>query len=113
MTCLQTQRLPAGMEACAKKHTIGDESGEKMVGQESSPCFENTTCMRISRKEEMKRQRRMKIMKDITKKIRSRERMDAENRWWVAELLAADCEKTWLHPGEEETMQKWYVLLEN
>ena len=27
--------------------------------------------------------------------------------WWVAELPAADCEKAWLHPGEEETMQKW------
>ena len=62
--------------------------------------------------EEMKRQRRMKIMKDITKKIRSRGRMDAQNRWWVAELLAADCEKAWLHPGEEETMQKWGAWLE-
>ena len=34
--------------------------------------------------------------------------MDAENRWWVAELLAADCEKAGFHPGEEETRQKWY-----
>ena len=48
----------------------------------------------------------MKVVKDMTKKIRSKERMDAENRWWVAELLAADCEKAWLHPEEEETMQK-------
>ena len=31
---------------------------------------------------------------------------------WVAELFAADCEKTWLHPGEEETMQKWFCWLE-
>ena len=31
--------------------------------------------------------------------------MDAENRWWVAELLVADCEKAWLHPEEEETVQ--------
>ena len=33
---------------------------------------------------------------------------------WVAELLAADCEKAWLHPEEEEedTMQKWYNWLE-
>ena len=30
----------------------------------------------------------------------------------VAELLAADCKKAWLHPGEEETMQTWYVWLE-
>ena len=34
-------------------------------------------------------------------------RMDADNRWWVAELLAADCEKAWLHDGWEDTMQKW------
>ena len=31
---------------------------------------------------------------------------------WVAELLAADCAKAWLHPGEEETMQYWYAWLE-
>ena len=62
--------------------------------------------------EEMKRQRRMKIMKDMTKKIRSRGRMDAESRWWVAELLAADCEKAWIHPGWEVAMQKWYEWLE-
>ena len=43
--------------------------------------------------EEMKWQRRMKVMKDMTKKIRSKGRIDAENRWWVTELLAADCEK--------------------
>ena len=24
----------------------------------------------------------------------------------------ADCENAWLHPREEETMQKWYVWLE-
>ena len=62
--------------------------------------------------EEMKRQQRTKVMKDMTKKIRSKGRMDAENRWWVAELLAADCGTAWLHPGEEETMQKWYFWLE-
>ena len=39
---------------------------------------------------EMKQQRRMNIMKDLTKKIRSKGRMDAESRWWVTELLAAD-----------------------
>ena len=38
--------------------------------------------------------------------------MDAENRWWVAELLAADCVKAWLHPEEEETMQAWYNWFE-
>ena len=45
----------------------------------------------------MNRQQRMKIMKDLTKKIRLKGRMDAGNRWCVAELLAADCEKAWLN----------------
>ena len=39
-------------------------------------------------------------------------RMDAESRWWVTALLAADCEKAWIHPGWEDTMQKWYDWLE-
>ena len=38
--------------------------------------------------------------------------MNAENRWWVAELLAVDCEKAWLHP-EEEALQKWDSWSEN
>ena len=46
----------------------------------------------------------------LTKKIRSKVRMDAENRWWVTELLAADCEK--VYPGWEDTVQKWYEWLE-
>ena len=49
--------------------------------------------------EEMKQQRRMAIMKDLIKKIRSKGRMDAKNRWWVGELLVADCEKAWIHTG--------------
>ena len=56
--------------------------------------------------EEMRRQEGLKAMNDMLKKMRSKGRMDAENRWWVAEMQAADCEKVWLHPGEEETMQK-------
>ena len=35
---------------------------------------------------EMRRQLRMKVMKDMMMKNRSKGRMDAENRWWVAEL---------------------------
>ena len=58
--------------------------------------------------EEMKQQQRMVIMKDWTKKIRSKARMDAKKRWWVAEILAPDCEKTWTHAGGEYDMQKWY-----
>ena len=51
-------------------------------------------------------------MMDLTKKIGSKGRMDAKNRWWVTELLAADCEKAWIHPGWEDTMQKWFEVLE-
>ena len=29
--------------------------------------------------------------------------MDAENRWWVAELLAADCEKARVHIQDGKT----------
>ena len=59
--------------------------------------------------EEMRRQPRMKIIKDTMRKIRPKGRMDAESRWWVAEL--ADCEKAWLHP-EGEVLQKLYAWLE-
>ena len=27
-------------------------------------------------------------------------------------MLAADCERAWIHPGWEITMQKWYEWLE-
>ena len=54
----------------------------------------------------------MKVTKDPTKKIGSKGIVDAENRWWVAELLAADCEKAWLHPGQEKTMQKMICLVQ-
>ena len=43
--------------------------------------------------EELKQQQRTAIMKDLIRKIRSKGMMDAKNRWWVAELLAKDCEK--------------------
>ena len=64
------------------------------------------------KEEEMKQQQRMMIMKDLTKKIRSNGGMDAESRWWVSELLAADCEKTWIHTGWEDTMHECYNRLE-
>ena len=43
--------------------------------------------------EEMKQQQRMIVLKDMARKIRAKERMDANNRRWASELLAADCEK--------------------
>ena len=58
-------------------------------------------------KEEMRQQQRGKVMKDMTKKIRAKERMDGNHSWWVCELLATDCEKAWLHSGWEDPMQKW------
>ena len=44
--------------------------------------------------------------------IRSKGRMEAENRWWVSELLGTDCEKAWTHTGWEDTLQKWFYWLE-
>ena len=61
--------------------------------------------------EEMKQQQRMQIIQDLTRKIRSKGRMDAESRWWVTELLAADCEKAWIHAGWEDTVQEWYKVV--
>ena len=52
-------------------------------------------------------------MKDLIRKTRSKGRMDAKNRWWVAEILATDCEKAWTHAGWEDVMQKWYEWLEH
>ena len=51
-------------------------------------------------------------MKDMTKKIRSKGRMDADSRWRVAELLAANSKKAWLNAGWEDTMQKCFDWLE-
>ena len=56
--------------------------------------------------EEMKQQQRMAIIEDLIRNIRSKGRMNAKNRWCVSELLAADCEKGWIHTGWEDTTQK-------
>ena len=32
-------------------------------------------------------------------KDQAKNRIDANNSWWVRQLLAADCKKAWLHPG--------------
>ena len=37
--------------------------------------------------------------------------MDANNSWWVNELLATNCEKAWLHPGWEDTLLRRYNWL--
>ena len=79
----QRQRLSVGMEACAKKTGNTEyESGEKIVGQEISPCSEIMICSvgkacneGLTEEEEVKwqRQLRIKVVKDTTKKIRSKE----------------------------------------
>ena len=66
----------------------------------------------LTAEEEMKPQQRMVIMKDLIRKIISKERMDAKNRWWVSEFLAADCEKAWVHTGWEDTLQQSFYWLE-
>ena len=50
--------------------------------------------------EETRQQQRMKVITDMTRKIKSKGRMNANNSWWVSELLAPDCKKKLLlHPG--------------
>ena len=99
---------------CAKIRKTEEESGEMIAEQEIFPSLERLQCMQedSTEEEEMKQQKRMMIMKDLTKKIRSKGRMDDESRWWVSELLAAGCEKAWIHTGWEDTVQKWYKWLE-
>ena len=97
---------PLSGGGCTKTTNTEQESGEKIAGQESSPCSESTTLQRLQSKqeestegEETKQQQRRKIMTDLTRKIRSEGRMDAESRWRVSDLLAADCEKALIHSG--------------
>ena len=45
-------------------------------------------------------------MKDMTRKIKPKGRMDAHNSWWASEMLAAECEKALLHAGFEDTRKK-------
>ena len=41
-------------------------------------------------------------MTDMIRRIKAKERMDANNCWWVSELLAADCNnKTMATPRVE------------
>ena len=56
-------------------------------------------------------QQRMKVEKDMTRKIKAKGRMDTNNSWCVSELLAAAYEKAWLHAGSGDIMQKWYDWL--
>ena len=104
---------------CAQKQEIQNKKWRENCWARVFSLFRENNLQRLQNKqeestegEEMKQQQRMKIMKDVIMKIRLKGRMDAENRWWVTEFLAADCEKAWIHPGCGDTMQKWFEWLE-
>ena len=86
-----------------KSKKYGRRKWEKIVWPEMVSLFREYNLQRqqskqeeLTEDEEMKQQQRMVIKKDLIRKIRSKGGMDAENRWWVSELLAADCEKSGL-----------------
>ena len=49
-------------------------------------------------KKEMRQQQRMKIRTDMTRKIKSKGRMDAKNSWWSAFVTGQEVETRALHP---------------
>ena len=89
------------MEACTKKQEVQNTKVKRHNLQRRQSMHEDST-----EEEEMKRQQRMKVMKDMTKNIKAKGKMDANNSWWVSELLAADCEKARPQEGWEDTTQK-------
>ena len=61
--------------------------------------------------EGIKQQKRMKIVTDMIRRIKAKGSMDANNSWWVSELLAAACKKkAWLHHEWEDTLQQWHTV---
>ena len=107
---VQRQKRSIGMEAGAHKH----EKQIKMWGQNvrlvqriqlAADAKQAVRVGEIRRRDESAAKNEDYERSD--KKIRSRGRMDSGSRWCVSELLAADCEKAWIHPGREDTMQKW------
>ena len=51
----------------------------------------------------------MKVMKDMTVKLRSKERMDAENRWWQTQKWSAWSEKM-KKEDEKRKMEEMYRM---
>ena len=45
------------------------------------------------------------MVKDMTRNLKTIGRMAANKSWWVSDLLAAECDKAWLHAGFDDTMQ--------
>ena len=87
----QRQKRSFGMEAGAQKQEKQNKKVERrLLGQNLRfvQRIQLATAAKQAGKvgeeeEEMKQQQRMKIMKDLTKKISSKERMESGNRWWV------------------------------
>ena len=93
-------------------------SGLKTAGQESPRGSEYNLQRKQSmqagstKEEEMKQQQSMKAMKDMKRETKAKGRVDASSGWWVCELLAADCEKAWLHFWDGNILcRKWYDWL--
>ena len=59
----------------------------------------------LTEKEEVRQQQRMKVVTDLTNKIKSKGRMHTDSSTSVSELLAADCQKNVLYPGLEAMVQ--------
>ena len=47
----------------------------------------------LTEKEEMRQQQRVKIITDMTRKIKAQSSMGANNSRWASESLAADCKQ--------------------
>ena len=88
---------------CREARRTHCKSGLKIVGEGFSPCSRNFYLQRLKSMHEdsTKRRRVVAVVKNEDYEGNDEEdwigRMDAENRWLVAELLAAGCEKGWLH----------------
>ena len=72
--CLQRQRFFFGrMEACAKKQEVQNmKVVRRLLGKNFRLFSENTTCSVCKACMRIRRRDRMKVMKDMTKKIRSK-----------------------------------------
>ena len=105
------------MEESALKQEIQTKKVERRLLDKNFPlCFREYNLQRPqSKQDESTEEEEMNnngYYERSDEEIRSQGRMDAKDRWWVAEILATDCEKVWIHTGCEDTMQKWYEWLE-
>ena len=80
------------------KKGIDTRSGEGIVGLENvlrlgnTSNFQRKTNMQAEKKEVSQQTRMDIILKTMMRMMRSKDNMDAQNSWWVSELLVADCQ---------------------